>query len=91
MLDADKNREFFEEQLRLLLTCFNDQSFHFKGKYYEAPPPVDYRGYKLSDITLVPRPKHLPVEIWMPVASGETIDMMAQYGLKAMVTLNGDG
>jgi alkanesulfonate monooxygenase SsuD/methylene tetrahydromethanopterin reductase-like flavin-dependent oxidoreductase (luciferase family) len=90
LLDADKNREFFEEQLRLLLTCFNDQSFHFKGKYFEAPPPVDYRGYKLKDITMVPRPKHLPVEIWMPIASGKTIEMMAQYGLKAMVTLNGE-
>ena len=90
LLDAEKNRELFEEQLRLLLACFNEQSFHFKGKYYEAPPPVDYRGYKLSDITLVPRPKHLPVEIWMPIASGKTIEMMAQYGLKAMVTLNGE-
>jgi alkanesulfonate monooxygenase SsuD/methylene tetrahydromethanopterin reductase-like flavin-dependent oxidoreductase (luciferase family) len=90
LLDAEKNREFFEEQLRLLLACFNEQSFHFKGKYYEAPPPVDYRGYKLKDITLVPRPKHLPVEIWMPIASGKTIEMMAEYGLKAMVTLNGE-
>jgi alkanesulfonate monooxygenase SsuD/methylene tetrahydromethanopterin reductase-like flavin-dependent oxidoreductase (luciferase family) len=26
----------------------------------------------------------------MPVASGKTIDMMARYGLKAMVTLNGE-
>src|SRR5260370_7278564 len=26
----------------------------------------------------------------MPIASGRTIDMMAQYGLKAMVTLNGE-
>ena len=39
---------------------------------------------------MVPRPKHLPVEIWMPIASGKTIDMMARYGLKAMVTLNGE-
>ena len=39
---------------------------------------------------MVPRPKHLPVEIFMPIASGRTIDMMAQYGLKAMVTLNGE-
>ena len=90
LLDAEKNREFFEEQLRLLLACFNEQLFHFKGKYYEAPPPVDYRGYKLKDITMVPRPKHQPVEIWMPIASGKTIEMMAQYGLKAMVTLNGE-
>ncbi len=26
----------------------------------------------------------------MPIASGRTIEMMAQYGLKAMVTLNGE-
>ena len=90
LLDAAKNREFFEEQLQLLLTCFNKQSFHFKGKYYECPPPVDYRGYKLKDITMVPRPQHLPVEIWMPIASGKTIELMAQYGLNAMVTLNGE-
>ena len=51
---------------------------------------MDYRGYQLKDITLVPRPKHLPVEIWMPIASGKTIELMAQYGLKAMVTLNGE-
>ena len=90
LLDADKNRELFEEQLQLLLKCFNEQAFHHKGKFYECPPPVDYRGYTLTDITMVPRPKHLPVEIWMPIASGKTIDMMARYGLKAMVTLNGE-
>src|SRR5437588_664528 len=90
LLDAQKNRELFEEQLDLLLTCFNKQSFQFKGKYYDCPPGVDYRGYRLIDITMVPRPQHLPVEIWMPIASGKTIDLMARYGLKAMVTLNGE-
>jgi alkanesulfonate monooxygenase SsuD/methylene tetrahydromethanopterin reductase-like flavin-dependent oxidoreductase (luciferase family) len=90
LLDTQANRELFEEQLQLLLKCFNEESFHFKGKYYECPPPVEYRGYRLNDITVVPRPKHLPVEIWMPVASGKTIDMMAKHGLKAMVTLNGE-
>jgi alkanesulfonate monooxygenase SsuD/methylene tetrahydromethanopterin reductase-like flavin-dependent oxidoreductase (luciferase family) len=90
LLDAQANRELFEEQLQLLLKCFNEQSFHFTGKYFECPPPVDYRGYRLNDITVIPRPKHLPVDIWMPIASGKTIDMMARYGLKAMVTLNGE-
>ena len=89
LLDAQANRELFEEQLDLLLKCFNEDAFHHKGKYYECPPPVDYRGYRLKDITVVPRPKHLPVDIWMPIASGKTIDLMARYGLKAMVTLNG--
>ena len=90
LLDSAKNREYFEEQLQLLLTCFNQDQFQFKGKYFECPPEVDYRGYKLKDITLVPRPKHLPVEIVMPVASGRTIDMIAKYRMKAMVTLNGE-
>ena len=90
LLDANENRELFEEQLELLLKCFNQDAFHHKGKFYEAPPPVEYRGYTLKDITVVPRPKNLPVEIWMPIASGKTIELMARHGLKAMVTLNGE-
>jgi alkanesulfonate monooxygenase SsuD/methylene tetrahydromethanopterin reductase-like flavin-dependent oxidoreductase (luciferase family) len=90
LLDSEANREMFEEQLQLLLKCFNEEALHHKGKYYECPPPVPYREYRLEEITVVPRPKHLPVEIWMPIASGRTIDMMAKYGLKAMVTLNGE-
>ncbi len=90
LIDANANREYFEEQLELLLKCFNEESFHHKGKYFECPPPVPYRGYELKDITVIPRPKHLPVEIWMPIASGKTIDMMARFGFKAMVTLNGE-
>jgi len=90
LLDANKNRELFEEGLELLLKCFNEDQFHHKGKFYEAPPPVPYRGYTVEEITVVPRPKNLPVEIWMPIASGKTIEMMAKNGLKAMVTLNGE-
>ena len=90
LLDTEANREIFEERLQLMLKCFNEERFHHKGKYYEVPPPVPYRGYELKDITMVPRPKHLPVEICMPIAQRQTIDMIAQYGLKAMVTLNGE-
>ncbi|MBV8336725.1 MAG: LLM class flavin-dependent oxidoreductase [Alphaproteobacteria bacterium] len=90
LLDTEANREIFEEGLDLLLKCFNEESFHHNGKYYQCPPPVPSRGYELKEITMVPRPKHLPVEIWMPIASGKTIDLMARKGLKAMVTLNGE-
>jgi alkanesulfonate monooxygenase SsuD/methylene tetrahydromethanopterin reductase-like flavin-dependent oxidoreductase (luciferase family) len=90
LIDAEANRECFEEGLQLLLKCFNEESFHHKGRFFECPPPVDYRGYRLRDITVVPRPKYLPVEIWMPIASGKTVELMAKYGLKAMVTLNGE-
>src|SRR3984893_11008141 len=90
LIDAQKNRELFEEQLELLIKCFNEESLQHKGKYYECPPAVEYRGYRLADITVVPRPKHLPVDIFMPIASGKTIDLMARHDLKAMVTLNGE-
>jgi alkanesulfonate monooxygenase SsuD/methylene tetrahydromethanopterin reductase-like flavin-dependent oxidoreductase (luciferase family) len=90
LLDTEANRAIFEEGLDLLLKCFNEEAFRHRGKYFECPPPVPYRGYQLEEITMVPRPKHLPVEIWMPIASGKTIDLVAQKGLKAMVTLNGE-
>ena len=47
-------------------------------------------GYTVRDITCVPRPKHLPVEVWMPIASSKSIDYMASKNFKAMVTLNGE-
>ncbi|MBV9861724.1 MAG: LLM class flavin-dependent oxidoreductase [Alphaproteobacteria bacterium] len=90
LLDTEANREIFEEGLELLLKCFNEESFRFDGKYFKVPPRVPYRGYQLEEVTMVPRPKHLPVEVWMPIASGRTIDLMARKGLKAMVTLNGE-
>jgi alkanesulfonate monooxygenase SsuD/methylene tetrahydromethanopterin reductase-like flavin-dependent oxidoreductase (luciferase family) len=90
LLDGDANRELFEEQVDVLLKCFNQESFAHKGKHYEIPPPVEYRGYTLREVTCVPRPRHLPVPIWMPIASGKSIDFMARHDFKAMVTLNGE-
>ena len=90
VIDQAANRELFEEQMEVLLKCFNAEAFSHRGKHYTIPPEVEYRGYTLREITCVPRPIHLPVEIWMPIASGKTIDFMAKHDLKAMVTLNGE-
>jgi alkanesulfonate monooxygenase SsuD/methylene tetrahydromethanopterin reductase-like flavin-dependent oxidoreductase (luciferase family) len=90
LLDQQANRELFEEQVEVMLKCFNEESFSHHGKYYTIPPPVEYRGYQLEDVTCLPRPKHLPVEVWMPIASGKSIDFMARHNFKAMVTLNGE-
>jgi len=90
VIDQAANRELFEEQMEVLLKCFNEEAFSHRGKHYTIPPEVEYRGYTLRDVTCVPRPVHLPVEIWMPIASGKTIDFMARHDLKAMVTLNGE-
>jgi alkanesulfonate monooxygenase SsuD/methylene tetrahydromethanopterin reductase-like flavin-dependent oxidoreductase (luciferase family) len=90
VLDAAANRELFEEQIEVLLKCFNREAFSHRGKHYTIPPAVEYRGYTLEEITCVPRPVHLPVEIWMPIASGKTIDFLAKHDFKGMVTLNGE-
>jgi alkanesulfonate monooxygenase SsuD/methylene tetrahydromethanopterin reductase-like flavin-dependent oxidoreductase (luciferase family) len=90
VIDQAANRELFEEQVDLMLKCFDDESFSHHGKQYDVPPPVEYRGYQLREITCVPRPKYLPVEIWMPIASSKSIDYMASKNFKAMVTLNGE-
>jgi alkanesulfonate monooxygenase SsuD/methylene tetrahydromethanopterin reductase-like flavin-dependent oxidoreductase (luciferase family) len=90
VLDAAANRELFEEQMEVLLKCFDEERFSHRGKHYTIPPEVPYRGYTLSDVTCVPRPVHRPVEIWMPIASGKTIDFLARHDLKGMVTLNGE-
>jgi alkanesulfonate monooxygenase SsuD/methylene tetrahydromethanopterin reductase-like flavin-dependent oxidoreductase (luciferase family) len=88
MLDGEANRELFEEQLEIILKAFNQPSFSHQGKYYTIPPPVPYRGYTMKEITLVPRPRHLPVEIWQPIVSGSArgLDFMVKHGIKGVVS-----
>ena len=90
VIDNDANRELFEEQMEIIFKAFNEESFSHKGKHYQLPAQVPYRGYDLKDITLVPRPSHQPVEIWQPIASGKTLEWMASKGIKAMVGLTGE-
>ncbi len=90
LLDAAANRELFEEQFEVMMKCFREEAFTHRGKHYTIPPDVKYRGYDLKEVTCIPRPLHRPVEVWMPIASGKSIDWMARQNLKAMVTLNGE-
>jgi alkanesulfonate monooxygenase SsuD/methylene tetrahydromethanopterin reductase-like flavin-dependent oxidoreductase (luciferase family) len=87
LLDQDANRELFEEQVELMFKAFNQRSFSHQGKYYNIPPRVPYRGYELEELTLVPRPGHLPVECWQPIvsASPRALDFMAKHGIKGMI------
>jgi alkanesulfonate monooxygenase SsuD/methylene tetrahydromethanopterin reductase-like flavin-dependent oxidoreductase (luciferase family) len=87
MLDQDANRELFEEQIEVLLKAFNQPAFSHSGKHYTLPPRVPYRGYELQELTLVPRPRTLPVEIWQPIvsASGRGLDFMASHGISGVV------
>ena len=77
----------FEEQVEIIMKAFNEDSFSFEGKFYTIPPEVPYRGYTLKEITLVPRPKTLPVETWQPVvsASQRAMDFMAKHDIKGII------
>ncbi len=87
MLDAEANRELFEEQVEVILKAFREESFSHRGKHYTLPPEVPYRGYPLKEITLVPRPLH-PVEVWQPIVSGSArgLDFMARNGIKGVIS-----
>ncbi len=87
LLDQPANRDLFEEQVELILKAFNERSFSHQGRYYTVPPRVPYRGYELEEITLVPRPRNLPVEVWQPIQSAtpRALDFMARHGIKGMI------
>ena len=90
VIDNDANRELFEEQMEVIFKAFNEESFTHKGKNFTIPAEVEYRGYDLEEVTLVPRPKHTPVEMWQPIVSGRTIDFIARNGIKGVVGLTGE-
>ena len=85
--DNDANREMFEEQVEIIMKAFNEESFSHEGKFYQIPPEVPYRGYTLKEITLVPRPRTVPVETWQPVvsASQRAMDFMAKHNIKGII------
>ena len=85
--DSEANRELFEEQVDIILKAFHQESFSHQGKHYTIPPEVPYRGYTLKELTLVPRPRTLPVETWQPVVGGSrrALDFMADRGIKGLI------
>ena len=87
MMDQALNREMFEEQVDLIFKAFNEESFSHHGKHYTIPPKLPYRGYELEELSLVPRPKHLPVECWQPIVSANPrgLDFMVKHGIRGIV------
>ena len=92
LIDADANRELFEEQFEIIMKAFNQESFSHQGKHYTIPPEVPYRGYHLKDVTLVPRPANLPVETWQPIVSGtdRALNFMAKWDIKGIILGTGE-
>jgi alkanesulfonate monooxygenase SsuD/methylene tetrahydromethanopterin reductase-like flavin-dependent oxidoreductase (luciferase family) len=87
IIDQTANRELFQEQVEIIFKAFNNERFSHKGKHYTLPPEVPYRGYRLQELTLVPRPVHTPVETWQPIVSAtpRAMDFMIRHGIKGAV------
>ena len=87
MLDAEANRDLFEEQVDIIMKAFTSESFSHRGKHYTLPPAVPYRGYNLEEITLVPRPIRQPVECWQPIVSAGArgLDFMIKHRIKGLI------
>ena len=85
--DQEANRELFEEQVEIIFKAFNEDSWSHQGKYYTLPPEVPYRGYALKELTLVPRPRTLPVECWQPIQGGtqRALDFMVKHEIKGII------
>src|SRR5205807_10067965 len=77
----------FEAHVDIIFNAVNSESFSHKGKHYTLPPEVPYRGYQLQELTLVPRPRRLPVECWQPIQGGSerALDFMAKHGIQGLV------
>ena len=86
-LDNEGNRELFEDQVELILKSFHERSFSHHSSNYDIPPKIPYRGYELDEISLVPRPRYLPVECWQPVVSATQrgLDFMAKHSIKGII------
>ena len=90
VIDAEANFELFQEQMEVILKAFNEDSFSHHGKRYTIPPRVPYRDQVVEEITMTPRPLRRPVEVWMPVASGKSMEYLIKMGFNGMVDRTGD-
>ncbi|MFT7602376.1 MAG: alkanesulfonate monooxygenase SsuD [Acidimicrobiales bacterium] len=83
---ADDARELFEEQVELLMKAIKGKSFRHHGRFYDLPPKIEYRGYELEELTLVPKPQY-STECWQPIvsASDRALDFMLDQEIKGFV------
>ena len=69
MLDQNANRELFEEQVEIIFKAFNNESSRTRASTTRCRRRCRIAATQLKELTLVPRPVHLPVECWQPVVS----------------------
>ena len=86
MADADRiNREVTDEALEIIKLAFENESFSYKGKYFELPPAgIPDRGGFVETLTLIPRPKY-PYEIWQAITIATDARAHADLGSRRRV------
>ena len=74
------NREVTDEALEIIKLAFENETFSYKGKYFELPPAgIPDRGGFVETLTLIPRPKY-PYEIWQAITSPPTLEHAPTLG-----------
>jgi natural product biosynthesis luciferase-like monooxygenase protein len=75
-IDQETSRELFDEQIRLLAQCWNDERVNFNGKYYQV-----------EDLVVRPKPLQKPhPPIYMAVLSAETWEIAGRYGFNVLTS-----
>jgi len=70
------SREIFEESLEILIGLWENETFSYRGKYFQ-----------LEDVRLTPRPIQKPrPPITVAAISPSTFELVGKYGLNVMVT-----
>lgn len=87
--EADRiNREIFEEAMEVIQLAWSREQFSYSGKHFTFPPPgIPDRGATVTQLTLVPRPVHLPIEIFQPVGSPATLEYVARQGFTGVFAM----
>ena len=88
MLDQNANRELFEEQVEIMFKAFDEGvASRTRANTTRCHPRCRIAAIQLKELTLVPRPIHLPVECWQPIVSANPrgLDFMVKHGIKGAV------
>ena len=83
--EADRiNREIFEESMEVILQAFGNERFSYSGKHFTFPPPgIPVRGSVVKDLTLVPKPRTMPM-VYQAVGSPATLEYVARMGFSGV-------
>ena len=87
MLDAEANRDLFEEQVDIVMKAFKPGVLLAPGQALHAAARRAVPRLRAQGDHLVPRPLRRPVECWQPIvsASARGLDFMMKHRIKGLI------